>query len=54
MKAHTLQQFVLGFQFVFNYDLLIKLNETFILYLSIVEKSSGNKLLPPYNMVCSL
>lgn len=51
---NTIQQFVLGFQSVFNYDLLIKLNETFILYLSIVETSPGNKLLPPYNMVCSL
>lgn len=50
-QTHEYSPTTPSFQSVFNYDLLIKLNKTFILYLSIVETSSGNKLLPPYNMV---
>lgn len=33
----TLQQLILVFQFVFAYDLLIKLNKTFTMYIYIVE-----------------
>lgn len=58
MNTHTLtnilQQLILVFQFVFDYDLLIRLNKTLILYIFIVEISSNYKLLPPYSMVCSL
>lgn len=51
---NTLQQLILVFQSVCDYVLLMTLDKTFMLYIYIVETSSGYKLLPPYSVVCSL
>ena len=57
MNTHTntLQKLLIPvLQFVLSYNLLIMLNKTFPLYISIVGTSSSCKPLPPYSSVCSL